>query len=407
MPEFQYTAKELSGRQVSGVLTASSQAGAASLLSGQNLFPLSIALAEAEVRQQKYSGRKVKSRLLATFFSQLADLLRSGVPLLRSLDLLDRQIKVGSLKLVLGDVRGQVADGTPLATALGQHPRVFNDLVVSMVRAGEEGGFLEDVLKRIATFTDHQEDLKGRVLGAIAYPAFLVVTGFTVVTIMIVWFVPKFEPIFDRLRTQGELPWATTTLLGISGFLQASLVEGSGVQMWMLLLLAIGAFVFGGMVWSRTETGRWITDRMRLKLRVIRSLSTARFCRILGTLLHNGVPILNSLRIAKDASGNLVLAGAINTAADSVQEGKALAGPLRASGEFSDEIVEMIAVGEESNNLEQVLINISENLEVRTYRQLELGVRFLEPLMLMVIAAVVLFVVAALLLPVFQSAGTV
>ena len=168
MQEFQYTAKELSGREVTGVLTAASQAEAASSLSGQNLFPLSIALAESEVRQQKYSGRKVKSRLLATFFSQLADLLRSGVPLLRSLDLLNRQIKVGSLKLVLGSVRDQVADGTPLGTALGQHPRVFNDLIVSMVRAGEEGGFLEDVLKRIATFTDHQEDLKGRVLGAIA-----------------------------------------------------------------------------------------------------------------------------------------------------------------------------------------------------------------------------------------------
>jgi len=407
MPEFQYIARELTGREVTGVLTASSESEAASSLSGRSLFPLSIALAEEELKQQKYVGRKVKPRLLATFFSQLADLLLSGVPLLRSLDLLDRQTKVGSLKLVLGEVRDRVADGTPLATALSQHPRAFNDLVVSMVRAGEEGGFLEDVLKRVATFTDHQEDLKGRVLGAIAYPAFLVVTGFTVVTIMIVWFVPKFEPIFDRLKTQGELPWATTTLLGISGFLQEPLGEGSPVQVWMLMLVALAVAVFGGLTWSRTEAGHWVTDRLRLKLKVIRNLATARFCRILGTLLHNGVPILNSLRIAKDASGNLVLAGAINTAADSVQEGKTLAGPLGSSGEFADEIVEMIAVGEESNNLEQVLINISENLERRTYRQLELGVRFLEPVMLMVIAGVILFVVAALLLPVFQSAGTI
>jgi general secretion pathway protein F len=175
-------------------------------------------------------------------------------------------------------------------------------------------------------------------------------------------------------------------------------------------MLIVGGLLlagFGFVAWARTETGRWITDRLRLKLGVMRSLATARFCRILGTLLHNGVPILNSLRIAKDASGNMVLAGAINTAADSVQEGKTLAGPLGGSGEFADEIVEMIAVGEESNNLEQVLINISDNLERRTYRQLELGVRFLEPLMLMVIAGVILFVVAALLLPVFQSAGTI
>ncbi len=407
MPDFQYTARELSGREVTGVLSAATQAEAASSLTGRSLFPLAISLAEEERRQQKYAGRKVKARLLATFFSQLSDLLRSGVPLLRSLDLLDRQTQVGSLKLVLGEVRDQVADGTPLAAALGQHRRVFSDLVVSMVRAGEEGGFLEDVLKRIATFTDHQEDLKGRVLGAIAYPAFLVVTGVSVVTVMIVWFVPKFEPIFERLSKQGELPWATTTLLGISGFLQQPLVAGGPLQVWMLMLVAVAAALFGGLAWSRTEAGQWITDKFRLKLRVIRSLSTARFCRILGTLLHNGVPILNSLRIAKDASGNLVLASAINTAADSVQDGKSLAGPLGASGEFSDEIVEMIAVGEESNNLEQVLIDISENLERRTYRQLELAVRFLEPLMLMVIAGVILFVVAALLLPVFQSSGTI
>jgi len=406
MPEFQYIARELTGREVTGVLTAATQAEAANSLSGRSLFPLSIALAEDEQRQQKYAGRKVKPRLLATFFSQLADLLRSGVPLLRSLDLLDRQTKVGALKLVLNDVRDQVADGTPLAASLGRHPRAFNPLVVSMVRAGEEGGFLEDVLKRIAIFTDHQEDLKGRVLGAIAYPAFLVVTGFTVVTVMIVWFVPKFEPIFDRLSKQGELPWATTTLLGISGFLQTPLLGGV-LQVWMLMVGGVLLAGFGFVAWARTDTGRWITDRLRLKLGVMRSLATARFCRILGTLLHNGVPILNSLRIAKDASGNMVLAGAINTAADSVQEGKTLAGPLGTSGEFSDEIVEMIAVGEESNNLEQVLINISDNLERRTYRQLELGVRFLEPLMLMVIAGVILFVVAALLLPVFQSAGTI
>jgi general secretion pathway protein F/type IV pilus assembly protein PilC len=195
--------------------------------------------------------------------------------------------------------------------------------------------------------------------------------------------------------------------LGISGFLQGPLLGESGLQVWMLILASVVAAVFGGMAWSRTEPGHWVTDRLRLKFVVIRNLATARFCRILGTLLHNGVPILNSLRIATDASGNLVLAGAIDTAADSVQEGKSLAGPLGSSGQFSDEIVEMIAVGEESNNLEQVLINISNNLERRTYRQLDLGMRFLEPLMLMVIAGVILFVVAALLLPVFQSAGSI
>lgn len=406
MPDFQYTARELSGREVTGVLTAGSEVEVANSLSGQRLFPLKIAIADEERRQQRYKGRRVRPRHLAVFYSQLADLLRSGVPLLRSMDLLERQTKRGAMKLVLNDVRDQVADGTPLATAMNRHPRVFGELAVSMVRAGEEGGFLEDVLKRVAIFTDHQEDMKGRVLGAIAYPAFLVVVGMSVVTIMIVWFVPKFEPIFDRLAKQGELPWATTTLLGISGFLQTKVVETPTVYVWMLMLLGLAAAIFGVMTWIKTDVGRLIYHRLRLRLGVIRSLATARFCRILGTLLHNGVPILHSLRIAKDATGNMVLASAIDTAADSVQQGKSLSGPLAASGEFSTEIVEMISVGEEANNLEDVLVNISENLERRTYRQLELGVRFLEPVMLMIIAGIILFVVAALLLPVFQSSGT-
>lgn len=406
MPDFQYTARELSGREVTGVLTAGSEVEVANSLSVQRLFPLKIAIAEEERRQQKYAGRRVRARHLAVFYSQLADLLISGVPLLRSMDLLERQTKRGAMKLVLNDVRDLVADGTPLATAMARHPRVFGELAVSMVRAGEEGGFLEDVLKRVAIFTDHQEDMKGRVMGAIAYPAFLVVVGMSVVTVMIVWFVPKFEPIFERLSKQGELPWATTTLLGISGFLQTKVVESPTVYVWMLMLLGVAAVIFGVMSWIKTEAGRLIYHRLRLRLGVIRSLATARFCRILGTLLNNGVPILHSLRIAKDATGNMVLASAIDTAADSVQQGKSLSGPLAASGEFSTEIVEMISVGEEANNLEDVLVNISENLERRTYRQLELGVRFLEPVMLMIIAGIILFVVAALLLPVFQSSGT-
>ncbi len=406
MPDFQYIARELSGREVTGVLTAVNEAEVAGSLTTRRLFPLKIELAEEEKKQRKYAGRRVGARHLATFYSQLSDLLTSGVPLLRSLDLLERQTTRGAMKLVLNDVRDQVADGTPLATAMGQHPKIFGELAISMVRAGEEGGFLEEVLKRVSMFTEHQEDLKGRVVGAVAYPAFLVTVGLAVVIVMIVWFVPKFEPIFVRLAKTGDLPWATTTLLGISGFLQATAIESLGIPVWALGLLVMAAAVFAVNNWVKTETGRVFYHGLRLRLGVIRSLATARFCRIFGTLLANGVPILLSLRIAKDATGNVILAEAIDTAADSVQSGKTLSGPLAASGQFSNEIVEMISVGEEANNLEQVLVNISDNLERRTYRQLELGVRFLEPVMLMMIAGIVLFVVAALLLPIFQSSGT-
>jgi general secretion pathway protein F/type IV pilus assembly protein PilC len=279
-----------------------------------------------------------------------------------------------------------------------RHPAVFSELVTSMVRAGEEGGFLEDVLKRISAFTEHAEDLKGRVVGAMIYPIFLLSFGTLVVVVLLVYFVPKFQPIFARMEERDALPWATTALLGMSNFAQ---------QYWWLGLFAIAGIIYALQRALKTDQGRLWLDRMRLKIwglgRVVRSLAIARFCRILGTMLRNGVPILQSLRISKDAMGNRVLSMAIENASENISAGKSLAKPLAASKQFPADIVEMIAVGEEANNLENVLVDISENLERRTARELDVVVRMLEPLLLLVMAAIVLFVVIALLLPILQS----
>jgi general secretion pathway protein F/type IV pilus assembly protein PilC len=401
MPDFQYIARELSGQQVAGVVSATSQQDALALLSSRQLFPVRVDLAESEKTRQSHVRRRVRARHLSVFYGQLADLLKSGVPLLRSLELLEKQSTNPALQSVLGEVRADVADGTRLYDAMRQHPKAFSELVVSMVRAGEEGGFLEDVLKRVAAFTDHQEEIKGRVIGAMVYPMFLLVFGTGIVWALLVWFVPKFSGIFDRMAEQGDLPWATTTLLGFSGTAQTY---------WLPVLIVLAAAGFGAKYYLSTDAGRLRLDQFRLKCyglrRIARSLALARFCRVLGTLLRNGVPILESLRIAKDATGNRVLCAAVDRAADNVSSGKSLARPLAASGEFPEEIVEMISVGEEANNLEQVLIDIAENLERRTNRELDLAVRMLEPLLLLVMAAVVLFVVAALLLPILQISGT-
>lgn len=402
MPDFQYTAREMSGQQVTGVLTAGSQQEALAALSSRQLFPLRVDIAESTKQEQKYVGRRVKARNLAIFYGQLADLLKSGVPLLRSLELLENQATNQALTLVIRDVKEHVADGSRLYDALRKHPRVFNDLVTSMVRAGEEGGFLEDVLKRVAAFTDHQEDLKGKVVGAMVYPAFLGTFGSIIVAVLLVKFVPKFEPIFARMKEQDALPWATTALLTMSDFAQ---------KYWLLAVALLVAAGWGLNYWISTEEGRLKVDRFRLKMiglgRIVRSLAIARFCRILGTLLKNGVPILQSLKIAKDATGNVVLSRAIESASDNISAGKSLAKPLGASRIFPQEIVEMISVGEEANNLEEVLVDIADNLERRTNRELDMAVRLLEPLMLLLMAAVVLFVVIALLLPIMQSSGIV
>jgi general secretion pathway protein F/type IV pilus assembly protein PilC len=400
MPDFRYQARELSGKQVSGVLTATSEKDALSILASRSLFPMNVALTEQSKQQAAAGSKRVPTRYLTVFYNQLADLLKSGVPLLRSLQLLEDQTSNPVLRSVVQDVRGQVADGTRLNDAMRRHPKTFNFLSISMVKAGEEGGFLEEVLSRIAVFNEHQEELRGRVTGAMVYPMFLMTVGLGIVTVMMIWFVPEFASMFDRMQDQGTLPWATTTLLSIS-----DLIQTRGV----LLLAALGAAIFGIIYYIGTPEGSRNLDRLKLRLPglggILQSLAVARLCRMLGTLLKNGVPILQSLRIAKDASGNVILSEAIGNAAENVSSGQSLAVPLRASGQFSRDLIEMIAVGEEANNLENVLINVADNLEKRTSRRIDMVVRLLEPMLLLVMAAVVTFVIAALLLPVLNMSS--
>jgi general secretion pathway protein F len=402
VPDFTYEAVNSTGQKSNGTLTAVSEREVLAMLDAKALFPVRVAMAKGG--DAKVGGRsklKAKPREMAAFFSQLADLLRSGVPLLRSLELLERQGKDNNLGAILREIKAKVSDGTSLAEAMAEHPRAFNELAVSMVHAGQEGGFLEDVLKRVADFTEQQEDLKAKVVGAMAYPIFLGVVGVVVLNALVIFFVPQFEPIFIKLKEKGELPGLTVVLMAVS----------HGMQDWWWLILVAGfLFVVGFRKVTSTEGGRMALDGLRLRLpqagAIYLSLALSRFTRILGTMLHNGIPILQALRIAKDSTGNRVLAQAINQAADNITGGKTLAAPLAACKYFPRDIVEMVAVGEESNSLETVLIHVADSLEKRTTRKLELFVRLLEPVMLLVMAVVTLLVVAGLLLPVFKMSTT-
>jgi general secretion pathway protein F len=399
MPDFTYTALAGTGARTQGTLTASNEREAAAILDGRGLFPIQIAQAKGTGTQRRW-GRRVKSRVMAAFYAQLADLLHSGVPLMRSLELLERQSSQPALSEVLRDIRARVADGTSLSEAMAHHPNAFTELAVSMVRAGQEGGFLEDVLKRVADFTEQQEDLKAKVVGAMAYPVFLAGIGFLVLNGLILFFVPRFEVIFEKLRAKGELPWLTEMLMALS--------HGMWNWGWLVVILAIPT-VWMIWRWAKSPKGRRIVDGWRLRApgmgNIYLSLALSRFTRILGTMLHNGIPILLSLRIAKDSTGNKVLAEAIDKAAENIKAGDKLAAPLAACKQFPRDVVEMIAVGEESNNLDKVLVDVAISLEKRTTRRLELFVRLLEPIMLLVMALITLVVVAGLLMPVFKMAS--
>lgn len=398
--EFAYVARDASGQRITGKLTAASEREVIGMLGQRALFPLEVSPERAA--SETWRGRRVRPQLMATTYAQLGDLLRSGVPLLRALEVIQKQTSHAGLAEILGKVKSHVEEGASLGDAMLRYPRVFSEMGVNMVRAGTEGGFLESALEGVADFTEKQEDLKGRTMGAMAYPIFLGVVGSTVVTVLVVYFVPQFAELFTQLRERGELPMVTDWLLATSDFL----------RFWGLGVVALA--VVGGM-YARTklatEEGRLLKDRWKVRIpgagKIMLSLAVARFCRVLGTLLHNGVPILKSLEISSEATGNRVLAVAVKEAAKNISAGEALATPLAACGQFPEDVVEMIAVAEESNTLEQVLITIADGLERRTWRQLDLFVRLLEPLMLLILAGAVLVVVIALLLPVIKMSTTI
>lgn len=405
MPEFSYTARTAAGKQVSGAIVAESKREALSALFEQSLFPMKVENSESITDRWTRSWkthRRIKGDVLATNLTQLSDLLENGVPLLASLELLADQATHPALAEVLRDVHDRVADGLSLDKAMARHPRVFDELTVSMVRAGSEGAFLEEALQRTSDFMQRQQELRSRLVGAMAYPAFLAVTGFIVTVVLIVFFVPKFAALFQTLERAGGLPMATVMLLGLSNFLG---------KYGVFVAAGVAALVFWLRKLAASTKGRWLVDRWKLKIPVAGPIflnyAVSRFCRVLGTLLRNGVPLLKSLEISSESAGNVVLAKAIRDSAENISTGNTLSRPLANCGLIPRPVMAMITVAEESNNLENVLINIAEGIDRKTARQLDVMVRLVEPMMLLIMGAVILFVLTALLMPIFDMSAAI
>ncbi len=397
MATYQYVARTATGEEVAGVLEAESSAAVVRALDEKSLFPVQVDERQPAAQVRAFGMGRVRARDVGIFYGQLADLLRAGVPMLRALDTLMTALGSGRLREVVRRIRMEVSEGRPLADALADRLDIFAGPHVAMVRAGERGGFLEDVLTNLSDFVERQDELQGKVRGAMVYPALLVSLLVVVVTIALVVFVPQFE---EFLRDAPK-PLPTVVLFKMSEVLRRD---------WLLVLGFVGLGVF--LVWAflRSAAGRRAWDQLRIRLPVfgkaVRMVSLTRFCRVLGTMLSSGVPILEALSISKDATGSVVLGETIGGAVENVRAGEPLADPLRESGAFPLEIVEMIAVAEESNQLETVLVRIADTVERRTNRQVDLTVRLLEPLILVIMAAVIGFVVVALYYPIFTMAST-
>ncbi len=402
MPDFVYTARTAAGTDITGKLSANSKREALDALGRLALFPIRVEDASRGEISLKFMKGRVSDALIASTLSQLADLLENGVPVLDSFQVLIKQTPPGTLHEVLTDIHDRVADGEAIDAAFSAHDGIFNDLTISVIRAGAEGAFLEDSLRRTSKFLEQQSEMKGKIVGAMIYPSILFVVGITVVVVLLIFFVPQFKPFFDQMEAQGiPLPATTTSLLVMRDFLMKYGLYTVGV-------LAFLAVWLQGQL--STKWGQRVLDRVKLRLPIIGPilLSTAvsRFCRVLGTLLENGVPILRALDISSHSTGNALLADAVRRSAENVSSGEPLSKPLAESGIVPPQVMAMIAVAEESNTLENVLVNVAETIEKSTSRKLDTIIRLIEPVMLLIMAIAVFYIIVSLLLPIFQMGQT-
>ncbi len=394
MPTFSYIARDSAGQKIEGRLAGASSASVLAELQNRALAPVRV----EEVRDQQSIGmrRGVSVRQLASAYRQLSDLLRAGVPLLRALRLLGRGKSNPRLAGVFEKVADAVAEGQRLADAMAAHPDVFPPVQIAMVRAGERGGFLDAVLARMGTFLEHAADLRARLIGSLIYPLVLVSVGVGIVVFALVAFVPRFKDFYARI----QLPWPTKVLLAASDVL---------LHWWLPVL--IGTVVLAAILWRMLKSPRirrtlseW-QARMPAVGPLTRAIAVSRFARILGTLLENGIPMLQAIQISRDAAGNILLAEAIDRAGEAVRSGETLSRPLAESGLFDDDVIEMIGVGESANNLPSVLVTIADTIEKRIDRLLNVLLRLIEPALLLCMAGAVLFIFIALIVPMMRMSS--
>jgi general secretion pathway protein F len=351
--------------------------------------------ASPEVNVRRWLVGRIKSDDVAIMTRQLAVLVGAGIPLVEALSALVDQVEHERLKRVVSNVKQRVNEGSSLADALAAHPRVFTTLYVNMIRAGESSGALEVVLVRLADFTENQARLRAKVIGTLTYPAAMMVIGATILGILFTVVIPKITKVFQD--TKVTLPWTTRFLIAFSTFVHD--------WWWALVALAVLAG-FAVARWRRTPAGRARWDVGVLSAPVfgglIRQIAIARFTRTLATLLKSGVPLLTALDIVKNIVGNTRLAKVIEESRDSIREGESIAAPLKRSGEFPPLVYHMVAIGEKSGQLEEMLKNVADAYDSQVETKVAALTSLLEPFMIVVMGAVVAFIVFSILMPILQ-----
>ena len=397
MPEtYTYKARDRNGKVVSGELQADSEALVIQRLREMAYVPIDVGKKSSGLQREfSFSPGKVKLKDLAIFSRQFATMVNSGLPILRALSILSEQTESAELAKVLTKVRVDVEQGSSLSAAMAKHPKAFNNLYVSMIRAGETGGVLDSVLLRLADQIEKDVELRARIKSAMTYPVVVLFMVMAIMSAMLLFVVPQFKGIYASLG--GKLPLPTQILLTMSEF-----VTG---YWWLVLIIAVvGTILFKR--WKKTESGQEVVDRAKLKAPVFgplfRKTALARFASTLGTLLRSGVPILQALDIVAETVNNKVLSHAVNDVQLSVREGESIAKPLSQHPVFPPMVVQMLAVGEETGAVDTMLEKVAEFYEQEVTAAVDSLTSLIEPLMIAVIGGMVGASVVALYMPMFN-----
>jgi general secretion pathway protein F len=402
MPVFEYKALDQRGRTIEGLKEADSPKTLRSTLRRENLFLTEVlgqkqaaAVAKREVSVRRFVGGRIGADDIAITTRQLAVLVGAGVPLVEALNALVDQVDHDAMKRVISDVKQRVNEGSSLADAMAVHSRVFSTLYVNMIRAGESSGALEVVLVRLADFTESQARLRSKIIGTLTYPAAMLAISVVIMGILFTVVIPKITKIFDETRI--TLPWTTRALIGFSTTVH---------DYWWLFFLLAAAAVWGFGRWRNTATGRAAWDRWVLTAplfgSLIRQIAIARFSRTLATLLKSGVPLLTALDIVKNILGNVRLSKVVEESRESIKEGESIAAPLKRSGEFPPLVYHMVAIGERSGQLEEMLNNVANAYEAQVDTKIGALTSLLEPFMIVGMGVVVAFIVFSILMPILQ-----
>ena len=417
MARFNYVALDTRGQEATGLVEAPSSNAAISQLRQAGYFPTSVieeAISGADGQQARdraakmarvtkprakkgivlFQRKKVKSKVLMIFTRQLATLIDSGLPLLRSLNVLSKQERDKVLKRTINKVADSVQSGSTFSDALALHPRIFNDLYVNMVKAGEVGGVLELVLNRLSEFQEKAAKIKNKVVAAMVYPAIVMTMAVGILGFLLVFIVPKFETIFHDLLGDKPLQPVTRFVIAASDFL-----KNHGLIVLGIVVAVVTLYKFLG----RTRGGRFVIDSFKLRMPLFgnlnRKTAISRFARTLGTLVTSGVPILQALNITRETAGNSSIARAISQVHDSVKEGESIVQPLEASRVFPPMVVSMVDVGEETGKLPEMLLKIADVYDDEVDNAVAAITSMLEPIMIVFLALIVGTIVLALFTP--------